>query len=545
MKKFTHLHVPETWRHYWSKYPEGYTVLESLMSWVSQVDEMVDSQNNLSELVNIMDKKITDFIRQFDTDLQQQVEEILTDWQNSGFLEIVMSEVVEHKLIEQMKDTHKGMNYNRKTPLLMRNKVNPTLVIFDDDTSSQAYSIMYKEFVQGRDIPMSFALISSRVGQSSGSLSMAEFNEMKEDDRVEFTNHTENHPHLGALSDSEIESEIANCERWLNDHGIFTNTLVPPFGSVGERVRDIALKYCDSVLVTDSMVNDINDKLLMTEKVVRVEFSRPFNDITPIIDEGANVSGLVVLSCHSHYSQNTNNNLNFSPQKLHDVIDYAISKGYEIMKWTDAFERFKNPIEYFTGDRTKIGVNALGQSISFGTLDTIDSSSEVFQDVHIDSPPSFYPPSKLTKQYLYESKAIERGFPRAGTLITNRENNDAYTTQLFMGARSRVLLYRYWANDDRWTQWYDLINANLELFDLPNTKPTATTPPGSYPALTTTYYQINTADANSDGWPSAGILKMVNPPSVAYAYQEFRPYRSNSLLSRYYNSVTNEWTNFE
>lgn len=44
--KFPKLNVPESWSHYWSKYPEGFTILESLISWVSQVDKMTDKLND-------------------------------------------------------------------------------------------------------------------------------------------------------------------------------------------------------------------------------------------------------------------------------------------------------------------------------------------------------------------------------------------------------------------------------------------------------------------------------------------------------------------
>ena len=37
---FNHLHVPDHFQVAMSKYPHGLSMLESLLSWVSQVDEM-------------------------------------------------------------------------------------------------------------------------------------------------------------------------------------------------------------------------------------------------------------------------------------------------------------------------------------------------------------------------------------------------------------------------------------------------------------------------------------------------------------------------
>ena len=91
--KFNHLNVPDHWQHYWSRYPEGYTILEALISWVSQVDDMVD---NVNEWNNYLD----DFVIKFDTDLQQTVTDILSDWQTSGFLDFVINEALDTKYHE-------------------------------------------------------------------------------------------------------------------------------------------------------------------------------------------------------------------------------------------------------------------------------------------------------------------------------------------------------------------------------------------------------------------------------------------------------------
>lgn len=86
--KFNHLNVPDSYRHYWTRYPEGYTILEALLSWVKQVDDMTDNVNKWNEYLE-------DFVNTFDKDLQNKVKDILSEWQQSGFLEVVVSEALE------------------------------------------------------------------------------------------------------------------------------------------------------------------------------------------------------------------------------------------------------------------------------------------------------------------------------------------------------------------------------------------------------------------------------------------------------------------
>lgn len=89
--KFNHLNVPDQWQHYWTKYPEGYTIMEALISWVSQVDRMVDNVNNWNVYLD-------QFVEQFDTELQNTVTTILNEWNDSGFLQDLINEMTNERI---------------------------------------------------------------------------------------------------------------------------------------------------------------------------------------------------------------------------------------------------------------------------------------------------------------------------------------------------------------------------------------------------------------------------------------------------------------
>lgn len=97
-RKFKPLNIPDGWEQYWSKYPNGYTIMEALIDWVSQVDDMVDNQNELSDTVKSFGERIDEFINQFGAELQQTVTDTLSEWQDSGFLNIVISEALQWEL---------------------------------------------------------------------------------------------------------------------------------------------------------------------------------------------------------------------------------------------------------------------------------------------------------------------------------------------------------------------------------------------------------------------------------------------------------------
>lgn len=82
--RFNHLHVPDEWNHYWSKYPQGYTILEALMTWVNQVDNMVDNVNNWNTYLD-------SFVAQFDEKLAQTARDIFEEMAQDGLLDQLLT----------------------------------------------------------------------------------------------------------------------------------------------------------------------------------------------------------------------------------------------------------------------------------------------------------------------------------------------------------------------------------------------------------------------------------------------------------------------
>lgn len=85
--KFNYLEIPPQWKHYWTKYPEGYTLLEALFNWVGQVNEMTDNLNN----TNI---RLDDFLKQFDTNLHNELAKLLQELLDNGEIEALIKDLV-------------------------------------------------------------------------------------------------------------------------------------------------------------------------------------------------------------------------------------------------------------------------------------------------------------------------------------------------------------------------------------------------------------------------------------------------------------------
>lgn len=86
-KKFNHFKVPPTWESWFTDYPEGFTILEAIMSWLRSSDDLIDSFNSLSELVS-------NFLKYAEAEISDKVLEIINEWDSSGKLEAIINQAL-------------------------------------------------------------------------------------------------------------------------------------------------------------------------------------------------------------------------------------------------------------------------------------------------------------------------------------------------------------------------------------------------------------------------------------------------------------------
>lgn len=106
MGRFKKIMVPPQWQEYWTAYPHGYTILEALVDWLSEFNDIVDFVNNVDEYLQT-------FKQRFDKELQSEVIKTLMEWQQSGFLDIIIDEALQTQ-IDELEDKLKTLSLNVK-----------------------------------------------------------------------------------------------------------------------------------------------------------------------------------------------------------------------------------------------------------------------------------------------------------------------------------------------------------------------------------------------------------------------------------------------
>lgn len=93
MGKFKKLMVPPQWKEYWTSYPHGYTILETLVDWISEFNDIVKNVNDWNEYLD-------NFVNNFEFELQEEVQRTITKWQNDGFLEDIINAALNTRVDE-------------------------------------------------------------------------------------------------------------------------------------------------------------------------------------------------------------------------------------------------------------------------------------------------------------------------------------------------------------------------------------------------------------------------------------------------------------
>lgn len=86
-KKFDELNAPYSFKEYWSKYPQGYTIYEAILDWLKQV-------NDMSGVLNQITDDLEAFYTQVNETLISYTDAQLQSWLTNGTLETLINDTL-------------------------------------------------------------------------------------------------------------------------------------------------------------------------------------------------------------------------------------------------------------------------------------------------------------------------------------------------------------------------------------------------------------------------------------------------------------------
>lgn len=335
---------------------------------------------------------------------------------------------------------YEGVKMNRRHKAIMS--------IVDDDGYPQVHSLL-KPLTEQEGVPITIAAITSRVGTSELSMTLQQLKECQESG-MEVQSHTHTHQALATLTYAEQENEIRSAKEWLQNNGFSSDVIIYPFGSTNADTYEITNRYHSAGIYIDSGSSLLNNPPIRREKLERVYY----NLTTPVtegdknriqqcknkIDEAITSNSWIIIGLHCFYE-------GFNPEGLREVIQYAKSKGVEIVSLKRGLELYSNIIDL---PDFQVGADGKLKSNQLGHMQKMVSAAD-------NSTPLTSFPQDAYSYRLFNDSAASSGSmpePRAGVLETFRGASDDYGYQFYRMNILNRAYKRRWDNVNKtWTAW--------------------------------------------------------------------------------------------
>jgi len=361
------------------------------------------------------------------------------NWEKIQAIDVTLVNEVDRRLTAQLAETGEELFYSSMNSHKYKK---PLMVLVDDDLYPHVLDRL-KPVIEQEKVPISCAVITNRVGTQ---LSIT-LQQMKDLEKIgfNFLSHTANHVRLANLSETEIEKEMKESRDWLRNNGFATyNTaMVYPFGSVDERVERITRKYYKVGVHAGTML--LNSPPLKTYRLDRYYYNledgtQQIEGSKQKIDEAIDNGNLLILGMHCHYQ-------GFDKDGLIEVIQYAKSKGIEIVSLEEALLVYGNIVDY----NTPLGNVRLGVDGTGNLKDYVFSRDLGFQ-VDINTPLSAFQSGRSMTYYDLGHPNVE-GFPSSGGVLETMKASSNHGYQTWFPYRGVGFRRRWWDNVQN--EWKD------------------------------------------------------------------------------------------
>lgn len=331
----------------------------------------------------------------------------------------------------------------RTTP----NKQVKNVVTFYFDDGIKTDITLVKPIADSKNIKCNIAQITGAIGVGN-SLNKDELL-MLQNSGWEIDSHTVNHKRLSTLSDEELDYELRESKKQLENIGINVNGVCFPEGYYNGNVSKHVMKYYKWGLSSYEFPN----RKPITQGAIR----RIFLDTKTLAQLKAEVDKMnnTYLIFYSHTYGNTFNAE--MQQKLSDLIDYVQSKNIEITTVSNAMQYFSNNYQIVSesGANTIFAIDDLGniynQQMSELCYIKINTYATTITNT---TPISSFASGKITIGSFAINNASDIPYGSGvGTLITYRINDeDTINFQQFYPKDNSGIAIRYWTSSG-WGAW--------------------------------------------------------------------------------------------
>ena len=551
VRNFNKLEIPEYWEQYWSKYPNGYTIMEAIINWASQVDKMVDDINNIHGWID----ELLDYLKYFfdELDFTEEVENkvkvMLNEWRDNGTLETIINHELFGTLNDRMDDFDEHHRFYGST--IDRKKKPKPMIAWVDDDGHEGFLTKLTPLGEEYGVPFTCGMITSRFGEerSTGTVYMTKEMVRECIDRgMEVMSHGhESHNasrHPKDWGRNELRKDLEKSKQIIKDLGGNYRGHVEPFGSYTSTTIDVAREVFDYNVGTGTRGDRINtaDNFSNYEIKRTQGQGRDFEEIKPVIDEAIEKNALLVFV--SHVDQNGGIDLDVVEQ----IIQYAQANNVEWVTIEQAMREHGNILEYkqavwdsdpyhveHIASNGEIHANNLGRVI-------IDHNPNIGGNTPLD----YFTPYAITHSMIRGGQV--GGFPnynpiRSGMLKTYRlhGNEKLWNYQIFISTRKKLEFIRYWDTvEEGWTDW---VGRDVVQYLEPNSINISDKPTDDKFFRKITFSTVNSNHENQASFPEgkSGYLEFRALTNDSFSFQKYTIYHENKEYIRWWSNGSKTW----
>src|SRR5690625_2040974 len=311
----------------------------------------------------------------------------------------------------------------------------------DDDGHSLVYNL-FKDILIDYGIPITSALISSRLNGENRNHNKEQRDELQELG-MEFITHTHFHDvnrRPDHMTEEELEHDFSTSKELLKKHGYNYRGVALPFASLSDLTLKVANRHFDYVIGTTR--GGVNAKAqfpgeLSNKYLWRVTVENGFDYVKERIDEAKdNGVGWLILGSHIYYDW-------YSDELVRKIIDYALAEGFEFVTTSEGIRRMGNVSEFGQSKITSEGKFVGGLSVE-QNLSGITGNTPIYE----------FPKQSVTQTAINVNHVDGVPGGTSGVLITHRMHDDLYSYQEFISTREKHEYIRYWNIDnEEWSNW--------------------------------------------------------------------------------------------
>lgn len=342
------------------------------------------------------------------------------------------------------------------------------VTFIDDDGDKAVYTALYP-LLKEKNIKFGVALVTGKIGEASGLLTLDQLKEMHNSGHIETLSHCHtNYNKMPTLTKTQMDYQYNESKNWLKSNGFEYSAFVFPQNTTDRLSRTEARKYFDYCFTG---IARNGNEFIDPSKIYRLAYGS-YESYNPqisgiegtdtleyykaCIDSAYETGEWLIFNTHVGVSDThtTENQI----EMLSNLIDYIVGKGIKILSPSEAFALKRNLVSVGDVEEEYLFIGRKGFATNLFTVQVGGFKGEKLSN---NSPITDFKTGMTSIITVNYSQGSSAGFPtQAGILETYHDKGYAgWSYQKWISYQTCKVYMRFW-DEDTTKAWLDWVLIN-------------------------------------------------------------------------------------